>query len=94
MTVDIIQFMKPNGNQKATTAELPDEFVKNYTEMRDACCRFEAEVLRTDEVSITISNKTRDVDIEVVENGPAVQAAMIKMLERRLWNDSNQECQN
>lgn len=52
----------------------------------------EAEMLRTGEVSLTISDpkEEMDVDIEVMPNGPDVQRGMVAMLGRRLWHKPSQ----
>ena len=84
-TANVTQYMRPSGAAKAVTTELPLDCQDAYNAMQIAGCRFEAEVLGTGEVSITISNDGCDLDIEVSENGPAVQAGMVAMLGRRLW---------
>lgn len=53
--------------------------------MKVSGCRFEAEVLSTREVSITISDSEEDLDIAIVKNGPEVKAAMEEMLKRGSW---------
>ena len=81
----VVQFMRPSGRQNPTSTMLSDEVLPIYREMQAAGCRFEAEVLRTGQVSVTISDDEADRDIEIVANGPGVQDAMEKMLKRRRW---------
>lgn len=85
INVDITQFIHPNGRQRQMTTQLPVRCLAAYGSMVLAGCRFEAEILSTGEISITISNADDDIDIEVVPNGPEVQDAMVAMLERGRW---------
>lgn len=87
--VDIVQYMLPNGHRIAQKTNLPIGTEKLYDDMLQHNCRFTGEILSTDLVSLTISNgeddDEEDVDIEIVENGPTVQEAMVNMLERQKW---------
>lgn len=86
-TAAVVQFFRPFGDRKIEETELPIEVQPAYEEMRKSGCRFEAEVLATGMVSMTISNpKTEeDIDISLTRNGPEVQAGMVEMLKRGLW---------
>jgi hypothetical protein len=75
----------PNGRQEQVTTELPASSALEYTEMRKAGCRFEAEMLVTGEISVTITKGENDLDISLTVNGPAVQAGMAAMLSRHMW---------
>ncbi len=90
-TVSVIQYLKPVGHQKRVLTELPIESQANYLDMDKAGYYFEAEMLRTGDISVTISKEGFDLDIEVIPNGPGVQEAMVKMLERRLWESVENE---
>ena len=85
MIVDVVQFLMPDGRQKEITTELPDECEGLYRNMLECGCRFEAEVLTTGEVSVTISDDEGDVDIVLSKNCPDVQGGMAAMLQRQLW---------
>ena len=85
MNVEVVQFLLPNGQQQRQITELPDEVAPLYNAMLGAGCRFEAEVLLTGQVSVTIANEEEDLDIEVIPNGPEVQTTMVQMLERKQW---------
>ena len=85
VTVPVMQFLRPDGTERAATTKLPAEFADVIAQLHNAGCRFEAEMLTTGEVSITIADMERDLDIEVVPNGPEVQAAMLKILQRKAW---------
>lgn len=85
--VPVIQFLMPHGERRETSTNLPVSCRELFNDMTRAGCRFEAEMLTTLQVSITISNPQdeEDIDISVTLNGPDVQAGMIAMLERQLW---------
>lgn len=84
----LTQFMRPNGTSKSVTTTLPIEVEPLYKSMLAAGCRLEAEVLTTDEVSVTVSNVVSEVDIDfsVTQNGPDVQSGIVAMLRRESWN--------
>ena len=70
--VDVMQFLMPNGRQVPCKTDLPIETQAAYQDMLAHGCRFEAEMLTTGQVSVTISNGEEDVDISVTVNGPEV----------------------
>ena len=86
-TADVVQFLRPNGRQKPITTQLPADTHDAYRAMLAAGCRFETEVLRTQEVSVTITRDEKDFDISVTPNGPEVQGGMVAMLQARLWEE-------
>jgi hypothetical protein len=50
-----------------------------------AHCRLEAEVLINGVVSMTVSNWENDLDMELHPNGPGLQEAIARMINRRAW---------
>lgn len=86
-TVEVLQYLMPDGRTRPETTELPIAVKPLYNAMVASGHRFEAEMLSTGEVSVTIfcPASDEDVDIEVVPNGPEVQEALAKMLENRMW---------
>lgn len=82
----VTQYMRPNGRATPQTTLLPLSSLSDYNDMLKHGCEFEAEVLTTGEVSLTISSLCDDIDCEVVKNGQAVQEALVRMLGRRLWH--------
>lgn len=84
MTVTVIQYFPPNGIRGTRLTEITDELKNEYDDMKAKGYQFEAEVLSTGEVSVTIS-KDEDIDIEIVPNGPMVQKALEQMLRRKKW---------
>jgi hypothetical protein len=87
LVCDVIQYIRPHGEVKHEIAVLPNEYKELYDSMLAHGCRFEAEVLTTSQVSVTISDPKEelDLDISITFNGPEVQKGMIKMLERKSW---------
>ncbi len=81
--IPFTQYLLPNGRKIETGIFRPDEIYEKAMDIIDAGFRFEAEILRTGEVSITITdNDDVDVDIEVVENGPDVLLAVDQLVNR------------
>ena len=87
-TANVIQYLMPHGRSKKVTTELPIESKPIYDAMISAGYSFEAEMLQTEEVSVTISedcDDSADIDCEVIPNDSGVQVAMIEMLKRKQW---------
>lgn len=85
----VIQYYRPGGWPEQTGTRLPREAEPGYRDMVACGCRFEAEVLTTGEVSVTIFNikDEIDVDVSLTGNGPAIQAGMVDMIKRQLWKE-------
>lgn len=81
-TVPVTQFLRPNGRQQVIYTELPIEVEPAYNKMVAAGCRFETEVLTTDQVSTTISDGEQDIWIHICQNGPRIQEAMVDALKK------------
>lgn len=91
MLLECVQYLRPDGRQRHGHVEgLSDDLADAYANMAAIGHRFEAEVLTTGKVSLTISNHDWDVDIQVVENGPQVIVAMEEML-RQYHEDEEEE---
>lgn len=81
MTINVLQFIRPNGRQAPQTTEVSDDCADGYKLMQECGCRLTAEVLTTGEVSCTIEHPAiGDFDIEVTENGPDVPKGIERML--------------
>lgn len=80
MKVEITQFIAPHGEQRQRFAEVPDDCAAGYEALRRKQCRLTAEVLTTGHVSQCVEHKEGDFLIEVTNNGPEVQTALVKML--------------
>jgi hypothetical protein len=87
----VTQFLQPNGLQIMATVDLPMSVKANYLDMLQCKCRLEAEIISTDEVSLTVTSEEYDVDIEVVGNGPVVIEALTRMLQRAHWKSPESE---
>jgi len=85
MKVEVVQYFRPNGRQRLMTTELDDVLENLYEDMTEHGCRFEAEVLNTGEVSVTVYDGNQDIEIAVVQNGSDVQRTMEEMLRRQSW---------
>ena len=91
-TVEVLQYVPPQGRTKWQSTDLEKDLETEYESMNKASCRLEAKVRLSEkgffsEVSLTVFHrlKQEDIDIEVVENGPAVQKAIERLLERKIW---------
>jgi hypothetical protein len=84
MNVKVTQFIAPHGRQETHYTKVPDDCAVGYESMTRHKCRLTAEVLSVPgrQVSLCIEHAEGDYDIEVVENGPAVQEAIATMLRR------------
>jgi len=82
MTVDLTQYMMPDGRQVPVTINLDESLRPQYDRMKEDGRRFAAEMLRTSEISLTIEDiqEEEDIDIRIVPNGPEVPTAMEDML--------------
>lgn len=87
----LTQFMRPSGISKPVATDLPVEVEHLYRQMIEAGCRLECEVLTTDEVSVTVSNVSDEVDIDfsVTKNDQSVHSGIVAMLRRRSWSTHN-----
>lgn len=82
MTVDLIQFMMPDGHQKPVSAEISDECKAGYAAVLEHGFKLHCEMLTTGEVSCTIFDPKEedDVSISVTPNGPEVQRGIERMI--------------
>ena len=85
--IPFTQYMLPDGRKKDTGIERPAAIEALASKIIEAGFRFEAEVLGTGSVSLTIVGQNEegeedDLDIEVVENGPEVREAIDRMIMR------------
>lgn len=80
---DVTQYMRPNGRPETMRTPLSTLSKAAYDLMRANGHNFAAEVLMTGKVSLTIEDRIeeKDLAIRVVDNGPAVPAALEEMLD-------------
>lgn len=80
ITVKIIQFIAPHGEQREHSCEVPNDCAVGYEAIRRHRCRLTAEVLSVGMVSQCVEHEEGDFLMEVTPNGPQVQDALVKML--------------
>lgn len=73
---------RPNGRQEQQHLELPDDVAAIAKQIAANGFRFEAEMLMTGHVSLTIADPVieEDVAIELFRNGPEIHARAEKMI--------------
>lgn len=83
-TIPFTQYLLPDGRKRDIAIARPKEICDKAMDIIKAGHRFEAEVLMTGEVSVTIFHiaEGEDRDIEVVPNGPEVPLAVDRMITR------------
>jgi len=86
-TVEVMQYLRSNGRKVWQTTTLDGDFQSDYDDMRNHNCHFEAEVLRTGEVSLTIWDevKEKDIDTMLAVDSKDVQMALKNMLQSKYW---------
>jgi hypothetical protein len=80
MRVDLIQFLRPNGNTRAAWCEVSDELKPQYEALRENGCRITCEELSDGNVSIAIEHAKGDFDIELCANKPHDPKAALERL--------------
>ena len=78
--VEVLQFLRPDGRKRLCPVTLDYDLRAEYAAMQIQGWRFEAEVLTTGEVSLTITSEDQDEAIAIVPNGPTVPEALARML--------------
>lgn len=79
----LTQYLLPDGRQKSVECEVTDDLTAQLESMQGAGAKLEAEVLRTGEVSLTVTHATYgDFDIEVIPNDSNVPKALKRLVRR------------
>lgn len=80
--IPFTQYLRPDGRIRETGISRPADVEAKAQEILNAGYRFECEELHTKDVSLTIFDPEaeEDVAIELVPNGPAVPAAVDKLI--------------
>jgi hypothetical protein len=83
----VIQFIRPYGDKRHTTVNLPLDCKADYDAMQTCGCRIESEVLMSGEVSVTIADPMAgsDLGFSITPNGPEVVAGLIDLLKKHPW---------
>lgn len=74
------QYLRPNGRRQQVHIRRPPDIVRMGMSLIDAGYRFEAEVLSTGRVSLTIAKGDEDVASELSENGPEIPDRVDKLI--------------
>lgn len=81
-SIPFTQYVRPNGRPRNGSIERPDEIVAIARMIIVVHgCSFTAEVLTTGQVSLACEHpEDGDIAIEIVANGPAIPAAVDRMI--------------
>jgi hypothetical protein len=79
MQVNLTQFIRPNGRQRQTFAEVSDDLRARVEAIRAAGLRFTAEDLGNGKVSLCIENDEEDLAIEIADNGPGENSPTVAL---------------
>lgn len=81
MDIPFTQYLLPDGRRTILCIEKYGEIAQKAQEIINKGLRFEAEVLTTGEISLTITDdKEGDLAIEICRNGPQVPKAVDKLI--------------
>lgn len=79
--VTFTRYLMPDGRRTTVTIDCPHDVADKADQLHSRNLVLECEVLRTGEVSLTITDQEEeDVDIRVVPNGPAVPEAVYDLV--------------
>jgi len=86
MSIPFTQYVLPNGRKEPTSIETSKEVDKIAHDLIDAGCRFDIEILRTGQVSMTCEREPENeeddgiLSMEICENGPKIINAVTKLV--------------
>jgi hypothetical protein len=72
--------MRPNGRKQLASIDRPENIERIAATLADRGVTFEAEVLVTNEVSLTAELDDETLAIEVVPNGPQIPEAVDRLV--------------
>ena len=79
-TIAFTQYMMPRGRKVPMLVKRPEAIIKMANTVRTLGGVFEAEILTTGEVSLTVHYDDEDIAIAVVPNGPDVPGAVDELV--------------
>ena len=80
--IPFTQYLRPHGKTRIEYFETQDEIlVQQAYDIINSGFNFECELLASNEVSLTISNGSEDLAIELIQNGPEVPKAVQRLIE-------------
>ena len=80
--VPFTHYLRPDGRRREVLVDRPAEISAQADAIIAVGFRFECEELMDGTVSLTIAGDEDDVEIELCPNGPAVLAAVDRMISR------------
>jgi hypothetical protein len=80
MTVEITQYMRPDGRPVLRSTTISDAFEAPYSVIRMRGWRLAAEHLTTGQISLTVEDDEQDYACEITANGPDVPRAIERVL--------------
>ena len=93
MDVPFTQYIRPNGRKRECVVSCPDTLRTNVQAIIDRGWRFEAEVLTTDEVSLTVFDPETETNmaIQVGPNGSNVKRMVRELIKAGFKATQQQE---
>lgn len=85
MTIIFTRFHKPNGRRSKVEIDRPTDIDKMARDLVRYGYDFEIEVLRGDEIHMTVSNEDGDLCSRICENGPQVPISVDEMIAEAHW---------
>lgn len=82
------QYLRPNGQKQVITIGVTKDIAEKAARIAEAGYHLEAEILTTDQVSLTIAGKNTDVGIMIVANGPEVPPAVAELINMFDFDDA------
>lgn len=90
-TIEFTQYLLPDGRKKSITMDAPADIAGMANTVKERGGVFEAEILTTDEVSLTVLYNEEDIAIEVVPNGPGIGEAVARLVKSALTHLNGEE---
>ncbi len=81
MQIKVIQYLRPHGEPKALTVEIPDKFKNVIAKLDELDLRITCEQLTNGLVAQCISHKKGDFTIELTLPGEPTHAKLLEMLD-------------
>jgi hypothetical protein len=89
MTIEVTQYMRPDGRRVLNYVDIDDACRQSYESVCARGWNVAAELLTTGHVSVTVETEGEDIEIDVVENGPAVIAALESIIAKAALRHGN-----
>lgn len=74
--IPFIQYLKPNGGKRPIYIDRPEHVATKAAFIRQHGFHLAIEILTTEEISMTVSDRWGDYAFQVVDNGPPVPPAV------------------